>query len=167
MPNSITPPPHLLKKFSAEARDESNKRNGAGYLKTFAKLCIEWASSKSTFSLSQIRSSEIQPPPELVQQWTSFACEEEDGESWNSIATQAAQWGADMELEACCEWFSADVVSEVIDVVSELRDARRPKLPSLKEQALEQLREVNAMLQFQTTGGETSAIRRALEALDD
>jgi len=40
-----------------------------------------------------------------------------------------------------------------------------PEPPSLKEQALEQLREVNAMLQFQTTGGETSAIRRALETL--
>jgi arginine repressor len=37
----------------------------------------------------------------------------------------------------------------------------------LKEQALEQLRKVNAMLQFQTTGGETSAIRRALEQLND
>jgi hypothetical protein len=47
------------------------------------------------------------------------------------------------------------------------RVARRPKAPSLKEQALEQLREVQAMLQFQTTGGETSAIRRALEALPD
>jgi hypothetical protein len=165
MPNSITPPPHLLKKFSAEARDESNKRNGAGYLKTFAKLCIEWASSKSTFSLSQIRSSEIQPPPELVQQWTSFACEEEDGESWNSIATQAAQWGADTELEACCEWLEQN--QGRWEIPASLRDARRPKPPSLKEQALEQLREVNAMLQFQTTGGETSAIRRALEALDD
>ena len=43
----------------------------------------------------------------------------------------------------------------------------QPEPPSLKEQALNQLREVNAMLQFQTTGGETSAIRRALEQLDD
>ena len=168
MTNSITPPPHLLKKFSTEARDESNKRNGTGYLKTFAKLCIEWANSKSTSNDRQIRSSEIQPPPELVQQWTSFACEEEDGESWNSIATQAAQWGADMELEACCEWFSADVVSEVIDVVSDLRSTRRPKPPSLKEQA----HDAYWVLRYGHGGdiNETqkwNIIRRALEALDD
>jgi hypothetical protein len=175
MPNSITPPPHLLKKFSTEARDESNKRNGAGYLKTFARLCIEWANSKSTSNDRQIRSSEITPPPELVQQWTSFACEEEDGESWNSIATQAAQWGADTELEACCQalysrYVNTGLLPATAETVSQemrdwLRSARRPEPPSLKEQALEQLREVNAMLQFQTTGGETSAIRRALEAL--
>jgi hypothetical protein len=81
------------------------------------------------------------------------------------MAYKAAQWGADQELEACCEWFSADVVSEVIDVVSALRAARRPNPPTLKEQALDQLRRVNAILQF--TGGETSVIRRALEAIDD
>ena len=47
------------------------------------------------------------------------------------------------------------------------RPTPQPKPPSLKEQALEQLRRVNAVLQFQATGGETSVIRRALEALDD
>ena len=48
----------------------------------------------------------ITPPPELVQEWTSLANEEEGHEVWSSIATQAAQWGADQELEACCEWVS-------------------------------------------------------------
>jgi hypothetical protein len=65
------PPPHLLKKFSAQAREESNKRNGAGYLKTFATLCIEWAiNCQATSNLSQIRSSEIQPPPGLLAEST-------------------------------------------------------------------------------------------------
>jgi hypothetical protein len=41
----------------------------------------------------------------------------------------------------------------------------QPVTPTLKKQALEQLREVNARMQFYTTGGETSAIRSALEAL--
>jgi hypothetical protein len=73
--------------------------------------------------------------------------------------------GADQELEACCEWLDRRLFGR--DEIAELRDARRPKAPSLKEQALEQLRRVNAVLQFQATGGETSVIRRALEALDD
>ena len=77
------------------------------------------------------------------------------------VATQAAQWGADQELEAC----AGCIAPADLDAASRLRAIRRPKPPSLKEQALEQLCEVNAMLQFHTTGGETSVIRRALEAL--
>jgi hypothetical protein len=80
-----------------------------------------------------------------------------------NVATQAAQWGANQELEATLG------LMETLNIrgVDYIRNVRRPKppAPSLKQQALEQLREVNAMLQFQTTGGETSAIRRALEAL--
>jgi hypothetical protein len=81
------------------------------------------------------------------------------------MAAQAAQWGADMELEACCEWLYMNGYNHVIS--ARLRDARRPEPPSLKEQALEQLRRVNAVLHVSgPTGGETSVIRRALEALD-
>jgi hypothetical protein len=101
----------------------------------------------------------ITPPPDLVQQWA-------DKLAWSKdqvVFTRAAQWGADQELEACCEWLERNYNYPQAD--HPLRTARRPKSPSLKEQALEQLRKVNAMLQFQTTGGETSAIRRALEAL--
>jgi hypothetical protein len=43
----------------------------------------------------------ITPPPELLDQW----CMENN---WRDIAIQAAQWGADQELEACCEWFVRD-----------------------------------------------------------
>ena len=63
------PPPHLLKKFSAQAQAEASKRNGAGYLKTVATLCIEWfVNSQSTSNDRQIRSSEIAPPPTLKEQ---------------------------------------------------------------------------------------------------
>ena len=48
----------------------------------------------------------ITPPPELVKQWVSLACEYEGNETWIDLATQAARWGADQELEACCEWVS-------------------------------------------------------------
>ena len=110
----------------------------------------------------------ITPPLELVQQWSS-----------ESLATQhlckrAAQWGydqrsevnesklqqaRDQELEACCalmdDWgLDGD----------DLRAARRPKPPSLKEQALDLLNEgpVSDLLDE-----EVDTIRRALEALPD
>jgi hypothetical protein len=97
----------------------------------------------------------ITPPNELLLEW---------GRSSNGWY-EAAQWGADRELEACCEWLDRRLFGR--DEIAELRKVRRPKPPSLKEQALEQLRIVNAVLQFQATGGETSAIRLALESLID
>jgi hypothetical protein len=117
----------------------------------------------------------IVPPPELVQQWL-WSDDYSLGtlititsNRLQNVATQAAQWGCDQELEACCEWFSADAVSEVIDVVSELRAARRPKPPTLKEQALAALRDspvdpVDETLQL--SADVELIIRRALEALD-
>jgi len=98
------------------------------------------------------------PPHELVEQWADMLSSRSD----YAVFSLAIQWGADQELEACCMWIRKEksvLMAEQLDI------ARRPKPPSLKEQALEQLRKVNAMLQFQTTGGETSTIRRALEAL--
>jgi len=41
----------------------------------------------------------ITPPPELVQEWISEA----PPQDYDCIAEQAAQWGADQELDACCE----------------------------------------------------------------
>jgi len=112
----------------------------------------------------------ITPPLELMEEWIVQALDRPASTKYMThFATQAAQWGAEQELEACVEWLGdAPVVyndNGDLHPGSYLRDARRFKSPSLKEQALEQLREVNATIQFQTTGGETSAIRRALEAL--
>jgi hypothetical protein len=98
----------------------------------------------------------ITPPPELVEQWMQVDTAKYD------LARQAAQWGADQELEACCEWFASDVVSEVIDVVSDLRAARSPKPPSLKKQALVVLDDIPSI-----DGAHYNTIRRALEQLDD
>jgi hypothetical protein len=42
--------------------------------------------------------------------------------------------GADQELEACCDWIEATL--ELPGCANQLRAARRPKPPSLKEQAL-------------------------------
>ena len=95
----------------------------------------------------------ITPPPELVEQWVENAI----GPDYEQvIATQAARWGADMELEACCEWV---VNTHAYDMTpGALRTARRPKPPSLKEQALERCNN------YIDPDG---IIRRALEALDD
>jgi hypothetical protein len=113
----------------------------------------------------------ITPSRELAQQWTDQIYGGPGavvGSDDLCLAKLAAQWGADQELEACCEWFSADAVSEVIDVVSDLRAARRPKPPSLKEQAMDELNGIAAVFRM-SHGGDLvcDKIRRALEALDD
>jgi hypothetical protein len=49
------------------------------------------------------------------------------------VFTKAVQWGADQELEACCMWITRE---KSVITAEELGIARRPKPPSLKEQAL-------------------------------
>ena len=110
----------------------------------------------------------ITPPPELVQQWYDAArgprCEQE-------LATQAARWGADQELEACCRWI--DVPIELDDCrpgeeSKQLRAVRRPMPPSLKERALDQLDLIPTHdNEGRTVGGDVSIIRTALERLQE
>ena len=109
---------------------------------------------------------DITPPPELVWEWTALANEQEDHEVWSFIATQAAQWGADQELEACCEWLREFHQSKRPGGTENLRRSRRPKPPSLKKQALEAL-EALPTPAGQVTADRLATIRRALEALDD
>ena len=104
----------------------------------------------------------ITPPPELVQQWMTEAHDQPPGPDARVIATQAARWGADQELEACVKWIGDCGYRFFVD----LRAARRPKPPSLKELALEALEEMNEPLGVVTVS-RVSIIRRALEALDD
>ena len=100
----------------------------------------------------------ITPPFELVAQWTEKA-EDCEGAYEIDIATQAAQWGADQELEACC----AEVLWQEGSVLAaKLRDRRRPKPPSLKESALNALEHI---LRHSQTDHGANTIRRALKAL--
>ena len=110
----------------------------------------------------------ITPPPELVQQWwdgTHGALYE-----FEAVTTQAARWGADQQLEQAAKWldtcalFSAHLT--ITPPGDALRQAMRPKSPSLKEQALEQLKSLEVAF-LVTHGGDakTENIRRALEAL--
>jgi hypothetical protein len=102
------------------------------------------------------------PPPELVQQWWAEETYDPFGVAISRLATQAARWGADQELEACCGFIGCE---HSVAWSSKLRDARRPKPPSLKEQALKALTAIEG--DFNTVGDRADTIRRALEALDD
>jgi len=107
----------------------------------------------------------ITPPPELVRHWSRFQGETHPEALWFRIANEAAQWGADQELEACCELLQ----QKGIPAWSLLRLHRRPKPPSLKEQALKTLEEApgpdypRAMTVL--NADQHALIRRALEAL--
>ena len=160
---SKVPPPHLLKKFSEQAREDSQKRGHPGYCKTFAKLCIDWAFREAAMddlrvasaevsgaasqpgSSSEIeRRSDIVPPPNLVLQWMDEFNDPQHAH-WEEyevgIATLAAKWGADQELDACCEWFQEFYKTESwVDLdLRTFRAARRPKPATLKEQSLKHL----------------------------
>jgi hypothetical protein len=103
----------------------------------------------------------ITPPPELVQQWWEEADQYQDDPKtyFDYVATEAAQWGADQELEACCkELMDRDFMAGP----SDLRAARRPKPPSLKEQALEAQQR---LMTGAWRAEDWQLISRALEAL--
>jgi hypothetical protein len=104
----------------------------------------------------------ITPPPELVQQWR-HSWLPSYGEFVDYVATQAAQWGADCELNACCEWLRSQHHSDTWP--SRIRAARRPKPPSLKEQALEALETLNQAWIMPKELDAVITIRQALEAL--
>jgi hypothetical protein len=101
----------------------------------------------------------ITPPPELVEQLRSSP------DTWLKQITNAYQAGADQELEACCEWTREYFGwNRSIQDADQLRAARRPKPPSLKEQAIEAQQR---MWNGGSTHDDWNLIRRALEALDD
>ena len=113
--------------------------------------------------------SPITPPPELVAQWVEYAGLVGINEhQLVHLATQAARWGANIELEACVEWLGdAPVVyndNGDLHPGSYLRDARRPKPPSLKEQALALLDKAEDP---SWDINDFSIVRKALEQLDD
>ena len=108
----------------------------------------------------------ITPPPELVQQWMAefYGTPIVPGEACTDLAIRAAQWGADTELEACCEWLDKSTVG----MAELLRAARRPKPPSLKEEAYAAL---DTYIYGNPDHGDKqntyNTIRHALEALPE
>lgn len=123
----------------------------------------------------------ITPPPELVQEWDKEAATAPMADQ-RYIATQAARWGADQqlqfdaeditqawkngadaELEACCEWCADGSLT----LAQELRAARRPKPPSLAEAALEVVTLLRAGKCVHRNGDRMNVLTAALERLQE
>jgi hypothetical protein len=111
----------------------------------------------------------ITPPPELVQEWVAEIWHEGTAVrvalSDEHIATRAAQWGADQELEASVSWLVENQNPRWADA---LYAARRRKPPSLKEQALADFDWlVGRTLGRPEFDERSERIRRALEQLPE
>jgi len=130
----------------------------------------------------------ITPPPELIQQWRNEGYDLPGIIFSEYVATRAYQAGADQakadirrerqeaadqELEACVAWL--DGFDREGWAAEQLRDARRPKPPSLKEEALaalgpEPLPETGPMGDTILNKGKIErhrTIRRALKSIPD
>ncbi len=114
----------------------------------------------------------ITPPPELALQWINeYLNEHPEGVDVEVLVVSAAQWGADQELEACCEEMKS-IPSPLGIPFGEmasnaLRAARRPKPPSLKEQAQAELKRLISLIPTEGAIAMAEPIRRALEQLND
>jgi hypothetical protein len=99
----------------------------------------------------------VKVPAELAKEWMAelYGPSVAPGEATLTFANKAAQWAwdqrepelqerADQELEACRKWLVARGVT--LQIIEQLRAARRPKPPSLAEQALEQYEGVEDIL---------------------
>ena len=112
----------------------------------------------------------ITPPPDLLKEWIDawYGAKVKHENMTEFVATQAARWGADQELEWCVSYVDNNFSG---NKARALRAARRPKPPSLKEQALNALAEADGadypVVCTTLTADQHALIRRALEALPD
>ena len=104
---------------------------------------------------------EFCPPTELIRNWETMYQQAGNNPDavLRNVAWEAAQWGADHELKTCCEWLELNY--NYTRSNHPLRTARRPKPPSLKEQALAILDDCSDRLD----GAHENIIRSALEEL--
>lgn len=116
----------------------------------------------------------ITPPPELIKQWRNeWIYKVPHGvDELDFLAQRGAQWGADQELEACCNIALTDPVCGTKHqrnmLVRHIRERRRPKPPRLREQALVALHAVvTGANDMREQRQDFETIRRALEQLDD
>lgn len=107
------------------------------------------------------------PPTELLTRWENDWLNEREHADVLLVNAYAAgaQAGADHELKACLRLVEIEAGEGAYDLARYIRAARRPKPPSLKEQALDELH-----ISFDRgylKEGAADTIRRALEALPD
>ena len=116
----------------------------------------------------------IAPPSELIQQWIDepqHMTEDQlgkcvtlismDGARFQEIINKASQYSADQELEACIAWLEWQKLVRHENLTAYLRATRRPKPPSLKDEALAVLDDCADRLD----AAHENVLRRALEAL--
>ena len=92
----------------------------------------------------------VRVPPELFTKWLNEAMEKtslnaKPGTVAAIMADRAAQWGADQELEACCEYLQSEIGPLE---AARFRAAMRPNPPTLAEQGLEALSAVVDVLRL-------------------
>lgn len=112
----------------------------------------------------------ITPPLLLVQQWVRASPLLHSDTLWAYelfITQQAARWGSDQQLAKDAEWLDQHAFDaphlKITPVGESLKEAMRPKPPSLKEQALGALK--HAEEGWRPVPTDCDIIRRALEAL--
>ena len=109
------------------------------------------------------------PSLEQVEHWATQSPVQPSDESWAYelfIVDKAVRFGADQELEACCEWFLLEGWHP--DHPNKLRAARRPKAPSQKEEAIDALETIIEKSSFDKGACmEYVIIRLALESLPE
>ena len=119
------------------------------------------------------------PSPSQLDQWEMVARATTDRYLFNEPAIRAGHFGvvhrkalrlafaagADQELQSCCEWLTEQTCFHPeSDLIKDLRAARRPKPPSLKEQALKAL---HTSVDLDDFPKQYDTIRKALEALPE
>ena len=174
----ITPPPDLVAMWVdlLESRSDETVFNLAaqwGYkqaveeLETFLRKTVDTIHNDSM--TTQINGDKLFvidphpaiPPSDQLKKWENKWFDEE--EHPDVLLIQAFQAGADQELKACCEWFKKEGWNPCHPEA--LHAARRPKPPSLKEQAL--LAIDTAVADDRLSPDVANVVRRALEQLDD
>jgi hypothetical protein len=88
----------------------------------------------------------------------------------NELLIEAAQYGADQELQACIEWMTRmGYWGDDGKAIPALYAARRPKPLSLKEQAMRVLLECGYTLdgRMELEPEDIHIIQRALESIDE
>jgi len=109
------------------------------------------------------------PPESLLEEWRQEYMNDPEAGAWPGSSTKdgavkGAAWGADEQLRLCVEWFHQLGIHMVAD---DLHRAMRPQPPTLKQQALAQLRALHDAYRPKGLKADTDMICRALEALPD
>jgi hypothetical protein len=109
------------------------------------------------------------PTPELMQEWLTKWKDKRSTVPYDEFfATQAARWGADQQLKQDARWLdTCALFSEHLTITppgDALRQAMRPKSPSLKDQSLALIDKIQSNKEMWQTD-DLDVVRRALEAL--